>query len=309
MNGPTFSVIIAVYNGAATLSRAIDSVLAQSYPPLEIIVVDDGSTDETATVAQRYRDPVRYFHQDNAGVSAARNTGARMAHGEWLAFLDADDWYYADRLRLHAGWIGRDASLDFLTGDYDYVQPDGTRISGSMEKHESGRAMLRKAAGAVETIMTADEFEPFVADHFGDTHTLSLPRQKFLDLGGYPLEFRVCEDVYFLTKLCAVSRRVGVVCLPLAAYLIHDASATRRDPLRAQTDNVRTLIAMATESKAYPSAIHRGVHQRLRRGRLDLGCALLRAGHKLAAIRAVAPTLWESSGPAGLRDIISMVRG
>ena len=309
MNGPSFSVIIAVYNGAATLARAIDSILAQSYPPLEIIVVDDGSTDDTATVAQRYGAPVRYFHQDNAGVSAARNAGAREARGEWLAFLDADDWYYADRLRLHAEWIARDANLDFLTGDYDYIRLDGARISGSMEKHESGRAMLRKAAGAMEVIMTAEEFESFVADHFGDTHTLSLPRQTFLDLGGYPVGFRVCEDVYFLTKLCAVSRRVGVVCAPLAAYLIHDASATRRDPLRAQTDNVRTLIAMATEAKTYPPAIHRGVHQRLRRGRLDLGCALLRERRKYAAIRAVAPTLWECSSAAGLRDIISMVRG
>jgi len=309
MEGPPFSVIIAVYNGAATLARAIDSVLMQSYPPLEVIVVDDGSRDETAAVAQRYGEPVRYVHQENAGVSAARNAGVRIARGEWLAFLDADDWYYADRLRLHAEWIMRDASLDYLTGDYDYVHPDGSRISGSMEKHQSGRAMLRKAAGTREVVMTAEDFQSFVADHFGDTHTLSVPRQKFLDLGGYPLGFRVCEDVFFLTKLCAVSRRVGVVCTPLAAYLVHDNSATRRDPLRAQTDNVRTLVAMAAEAHTYSAAIRRGVQARLRHGRLDLGYALLRAGRKSAAISAVAPTLWESPGLGGLRDIISMVRG
>ena len=83
MSGPDFSVIIAVYNGAATLARAIDSVLAQSYLPLEIIIVDDGSADDTAAIAQRYGESVRYSHQDNAGVSVARNAGARIARGEW----------------------------------------------------------------------------------------------------------------------------------------------------------------------------------------------------------------------------------
>jgi hypothetical protein len=306
---PSFSVIIAVYNGAATVGRAIDSVLAQSYAQCEIIVVDDGSTDDTPQVVQRFGDAVQYLRQENAGVSAARNAGARNAVGEWLVFLDADDWYYPDRLRLHAEWIMRDANLDFLTGDYDYVRPDGSLISRSMEKHACGRALLQKAAGASEVIMTAEEFEPFVADHFGDTHTLSVPRHTFLRLGGYPVGFRVCEDVYFLTRLCAASRRVGVVCTPLAAYFIHEQSATRRDRLRAQTDNVRTLTAMAAESRGYPAAIRRGVLERLRQGRLDLGYVLLRAGRKAAAIGAVAPTLWEYPGVAGWRDMISMVRG
>ena len=306
---PLFSVIIAVYNGAATIGRAIESVLAQSYTHHEIIVVDDGSTDDTPQLVRQFGDAVHYLREDNTGVSAARNVGARHAGGEWLAFLDADDWYYPDRLRLHAEWIMRDAHLDFLTGDYDYVRPDGSRISGSMEKHASGRALLQKAGGAPEVVMSEAEFESFVADHFGDTHTLSVPRQTFLKLGGYPVGFRVCEDVFFLTRLCAASRRVGVICSPLAAYLIHDQSATRRDPLRAQTDNVNTLVAMATESRSYPVAIRRGVLERLRHGRLNLGYALVRAGRKTAAVGAVAPTLWENPGVAGLRDIISMVRG
>ena len=217
---PSFSVIIAVYNGAATLGRAIESVLAQSYTQHEVIVVDDGSTDDTAQVAQRFGDAVRYVRQDNAGVSAARNAGARHAGGEWLAFLDADDWYYPDRLRLHAEWIMRDANLDFLTGDYDYVRPDGSHISRSMEKHESGRALLRKAGGAPEVIMTAAEFEPFVADHFGDTHTLSVPRRTFLKLGGYPLGFFFAQQgsiyvfvaliFWYAKKMDAVDRKFDV---------------------------------------------------------------------------------------------------
>src|SRR3569623_1160940 len=85
MSGPAFSVIIAVYNGDATLSRAIDSVLMQSYLPHEVIVVDDGSTDGTAEIAKGYGDRVRYLRQHNAGVAAARNAGVQAATGDWLA--------------------------------------------------------------------------------------------------------------------------------------------------------------------------------------------------------------------------------
>jgi glycosyltransferase involved in cell wall biosynthesis len=306
---PAFTVIIPVYNGAATLAKAIDSVLGQTWSAHEIIVVDDGSTDATAAVAARYGDKIRYVRQPNVGVSAARNAGAQLATGEWLAFLDADDWYYPQRLRLHAEFLQCDGALDFLTGDYDYVRPDGSRLSGSMEKHAAGKAMLRKAADTGTAVMELPDFEAFVADHFGDTHTLSVPRKTFLELGGYPVGYRVCEDVFFLVKLCAVSRRVGVVCRPLAAYLIHEGSATRRDPLRAQSDNVRTLVAMRAAARDYPPPVRRGVRQRLHHGRLNLAYAQLQANHKSEALRAVLPTLWESPGLMGLRDLGSILKG
>ncbi len=187
---PHFSVIIPAYNSAATLARAVDSVLAQSYPAQEIIVADDGSTDGTADVAARYGAKLRYVRQDNAGVSAARNHGARIATGDWLAFLDADDWYYPDRLRLHAEWIQEDAALDFLTGDYEYRDDAGNLLGTSMAQHDAGRMMLAKAAGSARVVMDqAHEILAYVADHFGDTHTLSVPRSIFLDLGGYPLGY------------------------------------------------------------------------------------------------------------------------
>src|ERR1051325_2823539 len=132
MSFPTISVVIPVYNGADTIARAIKSVLEQTYSPLECIVVDDGSTDDTGKVVASFGARVGYLRQANAGVSAARNAGVSRARGDWLAFLDADDWYYPDRLRWHANWIARDPSLDFLTGDYEYRQPDGGLISRSM---------------------------------------------------------------------------------------------------------------------------------------------------------------------------------
>ncbi len=309
MSPPKFSVIIPACNAAATLARALDSVLAQTWAAHEIIVVDDGSTDATAAVAAGYGENIHYLRQDNAGVSAARNHGAQASSGDWLAFLDADDWYYPNRLKWHAEWIARDPALDFLTGDYEYRDVSGKLLSRSMPGKASGRAMLDKAAGSREVVMEGAEFEAFVADHFGDTHTLSLPRATFLELGGYPLGFKVCEDVHLLTRLVARSRRAGVICEPMAVYLIHNASATRADPVRAQFENVRTLIALGEQAASLPAAVRRGYATRLRQARLNLGYALAKSGRRMEAVRAVLPSLMESPGWTSLRNLLSLIKG
>lgn len=307
---PRFSVIIPVYNAAATLQRAIESVQKQSWPAHEIIVVDDGSTDCSADVAQGYGATVTLIRQANAGVSAARNAGAHAASGDWLAFLDADDWYYPDRLKWHAEWIARDATLDFLTGDYEYRDATGALLGTSMVQHDVGQMLLAKAAGKTQVILdTASEIQAFVGSHFGDTHTLSVPHTTFSALGGYPAGYKVCEDVHLLTRLVARSRRIGVVCAPLAVYLIHDGSATRRDPVAAQQENVRTLTDLQALTGDFPAPVRRGAQQRLQNARYNLACALTRNGQRSAAVRAVLPSLFRAPGWRSLRDVLSVIRG
>ena len=309
MAAPTFSVIIPVYNGAGTIARAIESVLAQSYPSSELIVVDDGSTDDTARVVRAFGQQLTYLYQANRGVSAARNAGARRATGEWLAFLDADDWYYVHRLRWHAEWIVRDPELDFLTGDYEYRRPDGTLISRSMEITEAGASLLARAHGVREVVMTEDDLEGFVENHFGDTHTLSVPRRTFMRLGGYPLGRTVCEDVNFLIRLCAAGKRVGVICEPMGVYLIRPDSATRNSPLRSQRLTVETLLSLKQELEAAPGPIRKGYQGRLRRARLNLAYALLRRGEGMQATRAVLASFAEKPGLPALRSVVSVALG
>jgi glycosyltransferase involved in cell wall biosynthesis len=309
MSGPRFSVIIPVFNGAGFIGRAIESVLAQTHPAEEIVVVDDGSTDATPEVIARYGSKVRYMRQANRGVSVARNAGAQAACGDWLAFLDADDWYFPDRLRLHAGMLAVHEDLDFLTGDYEYRDASDALIGRSLERHPSGRRMLDKAAGAETAIMEGSDFEEFVADHFGDMHTLSVPRSTFLGLGGYPEGFKVCEDVHFLIRLVSRSRRAGIVCRPLGVYVIHDASATRRDRLQAQQENVRTVVDLKRFESEFPRPVRRGFRRLLSRARADLGYALARAGQRGAAVCAVVPALWECPGIRSARVFASVLRG
>jgi glycosyltransferase involved in cell wall biosynthesis len=100
MTRPRVSVIIPTYNHAACVTEAIESALEQTYPPTEILVIDDGSTDETRSVLEPYASRIRYLSQDNRGAGAARNLGIRHATGELLAFLDADDRWMPDKLAV-----------------------------------------------------------------------------------------------------------------------------------------------------------------------------------------------------------------
>ncbi len=302
-----FSIIIAVYNGEKTLARAIDSVLTQTLPPLEVIVVDDGSTDGTYEIASAYGPPVKVLHQLNRGVSAARNAGVKAAAGEWVAFLDADDYYYPKRLALAAELILRDPELDFVTADFDYLDERGGFLRRSLESTALGRRLLTQEGPF--TFMEAADFGDFIEDHFGDTHTLTLPRTSFLELGGYPEGFAVCEDVHFLIRLCAASRRAGVIQVPVAAYVIHPGSATRSDPLRAQRQTVAAWGSLRPLLAKAPPALRAGYRRGLRRARFNLAVAQLRAGRRREALQAVLPLLYEAPSLSSLKTIASVIRG
>jgi glycosyltransferase involved in cell wall biosynthesis len=112
MENPLISCIVPVFNGEQYLRESLDSILAQSYRPIEIIVVDDGSTDGTREVATSYGDQVRYLWQPNAGPPRARNFGLRLAQGEFVAFLDADDLWQPDKLSLQMARFRERPELD-----------------------------------------------------------------------------------------------------------------------------------------------------------------------------------------------------
>ncbi len=110
------SVIIPTYNSAAILPDAVDSVLCQTQPPAEIVIVDDGSCDETPIVCAAYAGRARYLRQENAGASAARNTGIAASTGDWLAFLDADDLWEPHKLERQLEALAQNPEADFAVG-------------------------------------------------------------------------------------------------------------------------------------------------------------------------------------------------
>jgi len=136
-----------------------------------------------------------------------------------------------------------------------------------------------------------------------------VPRSIFLDLGGYPLGFKVCEDVHFLTRLVSRSRCIGVVCVTLGVYLIHGSSATRRNPVAAQRENVRTLGDLERLAQNFPSPVRLGLKQRMQSARYNLACALTKNAQRSAAVCTVLPSLFSNPGWRSLRDVLSMLKG
>ncbi len=131
MNVPTVSVVIPTYNRAGLLPRALDSVIAQSFPYWEIVLVDDGSTDGTASLAQAYKERLgermMYVRRPNTGCGGARNHGIEAARGRFLAFLDSDDEFLPSKLERQLALFDRRPDLGFVYSDYAYVDTEGGR--------------------------------------------------------------------------------------------------------------------------------------------------------------------------------------
>jgi glycosyltransferase involved in cell wall biosynthesis len=130
------TVVITVYDGAPYLAEAIDSVLAQSYRPFELIVLDDGSTDGSGAIAQSYGSALRFARQENAGLGAARNSAIELAKGRYYAFLDADDRFVPGKLERQMEILDAQPEIDMVFGHMtEFVSP---------EIDEGARALLRE---------------------------------------------------------------------------------------------------------------------------------------------------------------------
>ena len=135
------SVVIPCYNQARFLGEAIDSVLRQTCPPVEVIVVDDGSTDDTASVAHSYAE-VQYVRQPNDGAPSARNRGLRSSQGDLVLFLDADDRLLPDALAQGVAALGDHPDWAFVTGHVRLIAADGTPETTPPQAHAAGDQFL-----------------------------------------------------------------------------------------------------------------------------------------------------------------------
>lgn len=190
------SVVIPLFNKFSSFPRTIESVLSQTSPPAEIVVVDDGSTDGSTEHEHRYRDvpSVRWIRQENQGVSIARNEGARIARGEFLTFLDADDYWEPDFL----------ASMRELVS----LHPDG-EIYGAAYQEESGRRGKIRCRNSLPEGFRGKIDRYFdIAENGILFHTSAtvVRRDPFLALGGFPAALKKGEDLFVWFKLAARSK-------------------------------------------------------------------------------------------------------
>lgn len=138
----TVSVIIPAYNAEEWIAEAIQSALDQTYPPLEILVIDDGSADQTAAIAEVFGPPVRVLRQENAGVSTARNRGIRSAVGDYIAFLDADDLWHPEKLKLQVNLMEERGYRWATCRSVQFEWVDGKKVTHQLPLPPEGNILL-----------------------------------------------------------------------------------------------------------------------------------------------------------------------
>jgi glycosyltransferase involved in cell wall biosynthesis len=206
MSFPSTSVVIPVRNGARHLAEAVASVRAQTAPVTEVIIVDDGSTDDTPAVIAALPG-VRALRQEPAGAAAARNRGAEAATGKWLAFLDADDLWTPDKIARQFAWLAAHPETDvvFGHGANFITEPEGARREEPPRPaYLPGAALLRRAF--------------------------------FLERARFETERGVSEAIAWYLRLCAGGARIGVLPELVLRRRVHDANSRRQGDGGRATD-------------------------------------------------------------------------
>ncbi len=226
------SVIIPAYNAARCLRRAIDSVLQQDYRGFELIVVDDGSTDETALIADSYGRRLRLIRKSNGGLSSARNAGIKHAQGEYIAFLDADDWWLPSKLKLQAELMDNQPELVFCSTTTEVHSPEG----GLIQLWRCGTV----GTTALEEIFRVNAF---VA---GSGSAVMAKKTALLKAGGFDETLRSLEDIDMWMRLAAIGA-YACIDTPLTAIEKHpdsmsgDLKVMRHSAIRVMKKN-RSLL-------------------------------------------------------------------
>ena len=257
----TVSVIIPTFNYGRFLRAAIDSALAQTHAPLEILVVDDGSTDETADVAASYGERVRFIRQQHAGVCAARNNGIANARGEYVAFLDSDDVWLPEKLAKQLARFEADPELGLVHCGAERFDESGTLVVN-----------LDGLEGWIAPQLLRLDSEVIAAGS-----AILVPRRIADEIGGFDTGLAQAEDWDFAYRV-AVRYRVGFVREVLVRYRQHGGGHHLNVP-RMEHDMMTALGKAFASSDPAVQSLRRSTYGRVHR--ILAGCYFQERAPKL----------------------------
>lgn len=246
---PALSIVIPSYNVAPYIEAAIVSALDQVFTDLEVVVVNDGSTDETPAIIQRIADEradprLRIIHRPNGGLSAARNTGIEAARGEFIGFLDSDDIWHPAKAQKHMAQLRADPSIGISFSYSAYIEEGGKPTGG---------------------FLFAKKTEPTLHDmirrnHIGNGSTPIVRRACFEVAGVFREELKSCEDYEMWCRiLWSTDFRAEAIGEPLTSYRLRDSSLSFNfDKFILNAD--LAMIALRREMKHVPERLFRSGH-------------------------------------------------
>lgn len=235
---PAVSVIIATYNRANFLSETIESVLNQRFKDFELIVVDDGSSDETGEILAAYGSTIRHYYQDNSGPSAARNVGVAHANAQWIAIQDSDDLCAPNHLEvLHRYTQNRpDCGMVFANGNYLRGPEHGRNTIIPVDK---SRRL------STHGVTLKDIFEKSIVR----LQASLISKSAYDSIGGHDESLRICMDLDLALRLF-MNYPVGYVDEAVFSYRKHEGNIGRNEELRL-TENIRVIQKLLLD---YPRA-------------------------------------------------------
>jgi glycosyltransferase involved in cell wall biosynthesis len=208
----TITVVIPAYNSEQYIARAIDSVLAQTYKPDEIIIVDDGSGDNTSEIVRKYEPSVKLIQQENAGASVARNTGIEAATSEWIAFLDSDDEWLPEKLQLQVEHLKRNPNLQWTTANF---------IRCHCDKKQRLPDLIKKFALKAQAALNDKEyfdsfFSAYLAHGIGCTITMLIKKDLLIKAGLFAPRLLRYNDMDMWFKIAYYEKTIGYIKTPLS---------------------------------------------------------------------------------------------
>lgn len=207
------SVVIPAYNSAAYLKEALDSVVSQTYPVFEVIVIDDGSTDSAKDIVKKYGSTIRYIYQDNQGPAAARNRGIKESKGDFTAFLDSDDLWTPEKLKKQMAL--------FEIKNYGMVYCD---ISHVVDGKTIYRSYLKERK--YRFTGSGNLFHKLLQENFIFTPTVIIKREVINKSGCFDEKYKICEDYKMWLKV-AKNYEIGFVDEPLVIRRRHQENITQ----------------------------------------------------------------------------------
>jgi len=265
---PRVSVVIPLFNLRRFVDQAIESVLSQTLPAdaVEVVVVDDGSTDGSGEVVRRYGPPVRYIRQENRGLPAARNTGIRESSAPFLTFLDADDRLLPEKLAAQLATFDARSDVGLVSTGVRYVDDDGAPLP----QHGWSR-------------LEGDVLPRLVLSNLVHPHLPLVRRRDVERLGGFDEDLSPAADWDMWLRLTRSGLRWAVVDRPLAEYRIrHDAM--HQDVTGMADDCLRVLDKLFADPDL-PDAIRRLRPLAYQRQQLVAACDHYRVGNPAAGLR------------------------
>ena len=310
--GGLVSVIIPTHNRAQIIGRAVESALAQTYPHLEVVVADDGSSDDTRRIVQSFGPRVTYTQQANAGVSAARNFGMRHARGELIAFLDSDDSWLPWKIEAQVAALNRHPEAGLVWTDMAAVDPADRVVDACyLRKMYSAyqEVDIRRALNKVDSLPGLNSTIPNELSASGvyqgdlstaillgnliHTSTVLLRRSWCQLIGGFDESYqRAGEDYEFYIRLSSVG---PVVFIDASSTLyrigVADQLTAPSMMLEIARNNLRAIQTWLPESGRGAALSPRVTRRRLSESFAWVGEAELEGGHRMMAVRRLANSL------------------